>query len=114
MEVTRTFDFLDQYREKFPDKDDALAGKVNGEWVKYSSKAYIENSNNISYGLKELGYKAGDKISTICNNRPEWNFVDMGLAQLDIVHVPVFTTIDQKRLQRYFDTLKSKVRFRFR
>lgn len=95
MEVTRTFDFLARYQEKFPDKDDALAGKVNKEWVKYSSKAYIENSNNISYGLKELGYKAGDRISTICNNRPEWNFVDMGMAQLDIVHVPIFATLDQ-------------------
>jgi long-chain acyl-CoA synthetase len=93
MTVTRTFDFLQRYKENFPDKDDALAGKVKGEWVKYSSSDYIENSNNISYGLKQLGYQAGDKIATINNNRPEWNFVDMGLAQLGIIHVPIFTTL---------------------
>jgi long-chain acyl-CoA synthetase len=93
MSVTRTFDFLQRYQENFIDKDDALAGKVNKKWVKYSTKEYIENSNNISYGLKELGYKAGDKISTITNNRPEWNFVDMGMAQLGIIHVPIFTTL---------------------
>ena len=93
MEVKRTFDFLQRYKEKFLDKDDALAGKVNKQWVKYSSHEYIKNSNNISYGLKELGYNSDDKIATITNNRPEWNFVDMGMAQLGIVHVPIFTTL---------------------
>lgn len=93
MTVSRTFDFLRRYKENFPDKDDALAGKVKGEWVKYSSQDYIDNSYHISYGLKELGYKTGDKIATINNNRPEWNFVDMGMAQLGIIHVPIFTTL---------------------
>lgn len=93
MEVTRTFDFLQRYKENFPDKDDALAGKVNKVWVKHSSQDYIKNSNSISQGLKELGYKKGDKIATISNNRPEWNFVDMGMAQLGIVHVPIFATL---------------------
>ncbi|NRA11948.1 MAG: long-chain fatty acid--CoA ligase [Crocinitomicaceae bacterium] len=111
MTVTRTFDFLQRYKENFPDKDDALAGKVKGEWVKYSSKDYIENANNISYGLKELGYKAGDKISTVCNNRPEWNFVDMGLAQLGIVHVPIFTTIDQDGYKDILTHSKTKCVF---
>lgn len=96
MKVTRTFDFLQRYKEEFPDKDDALAGKVNGEWVKYSSLDYINNSNYISYGLKELGLRAGDKIATITNNRPEWNFVDMGMAQLGIIHVPIFATFSQQ------------------
>jgi long-chain acyl-CoA synthetase len=103
MEVTRTFDFLQRYKENFPDKDDALAGKVNKQWVKYSSQDYITNSNNISYGLKELGYKSGDKIATINNNRPEWNFVDMGVAQLGIIHVPIFTTL---AVDGYRDILK--------
>ena len=69
MEVKRTFDFLQRYKEKFLDKDDALAGKVNKQRVKYSSQEYIKNSNNISYGLKELGYNSDDKIATITNNR---------------------------------------------
>jgi len=96
MTVTRTFDFLDQYKEKFINKKDALAGKIGNEWVKYSSQDYIDNANFISYGLKELGYKKGDKIATISDGRPEWNFVDMGLAQLGIIHVPIFTTLSQK------------------
>ena len=111
MEVTRTFDFLQRYKEKFADKTDALAGKVNGQWVKYSSLDYIENSNNISYGLKELGLKSGDKIATISNNRPEWNFVDMGMAQLGIIHVPLFTTLSNDSYKDILSNSGAKIVF---
>jgi long-chain acyl-CoA synthetase len=94
MTIARTFDLLARYLEKFPDKPDALVSKEKGEWVKYSSADYIHNSNNLSYALIKLGFKKGDKIATISNNRPEWNFVDMGMAQLGIIHVPIFATLD--------------------
>jgi len=93
MDVTRTFDLLQRYQDKFISKNDALAGKVKGEWVKYSSQDYIDNANYISYGLLELGYSKGEKIATICNNRPEWNFLDLGMAQAGIIHLPIFTTL---------------------
>ena len=92
MEVTRTFDILDLYRNKHI-KDDAFAGKENGEWVKYSSAQYVENATLISYGLLAFGLKKGDRIATISNNRPEWNFVDMGMSQAGLIHVPVYPTI---------------------
>lgn len=96
MSITRTFDLLQQYKDNYFQKEDALAGKVNGQWVKYSSAEYINNSNFISYGLLALGIKKGDKIATISNNRPEWNFVDMGMAQIGAIHVPVFTSLDKE------------------
>lgn len=111
MEVTRTFDFLQRYQEKFLHKDDALAGKVNGQWVKYSSQQYIENSNFVSYGLLALGLKKGDKIATISNNRPEWNFLDMGMAQLGIIHVPIFTTLEQKGYEKILAHSEAKFVF---
>lgn len=40
MEVTRTFDILERLKKRFP-KDDILAGKHNGEWVRYSTTEYI-------------------------------------------------------------------------
>ncbi|MCG8412338.1 MAG: long-chain fatty acid--CoA ligase [Bacteroidales bacterium] len=92
MSVTRTFDLLDRYIEKFP-MDVALAGKQNGSWVKYSTQDYVNHVNWISYGLLALGYTKGDKIATISNNRPEWNFVDLGLAQIGVTHVPIYPTI---------------------
>jgi len=93
MNVTRTFDLLERYR-KNKDKDDALCFKYNGNWVKYSSSEYIENSYNFCYGLYSMGYRKCDKIITVSSNRPEWNFADMGMSMLGIVHVPVFTSLN--------------------
>jgi len=92
MEITRIFDLLNRYLEKF-EKEDALAGKKNSEWVRYSTKDYIKFSNYFSYFLLENGFKPGDKIATVTNNRPEWNFADMGMMQAGIVHVPIYPTI---------------------
>ncbi|MCD4833311.1 MAG: long-chain fatty acid--CoA ligase [Bacteroidales bacterium] len=93
MRVIRTFDLLERYEQKFLSKEDAFGVKQDGKWVKYSSKEYIEIAHQISYGLLSLGMQKGDKIVTITNNRPEWNFVDMGMAMIGIVHVPVFTSL---------------------
>ena len=95
MEVTRIFDLLPYYKTSFKSKDDVLAGKENGKWIQYSIDQYIEAANNISYGLMQLGVKPGDKIATISNNRPEWNFVDMGILQIGAVHVPIYPTISE-------------------
>ena len=92
MEVTRTFDILDLFKEKNI-KGDALAGKEDGEWVKYSSARYVEIATQMSYGLLAFGLQKGDRIATISNNRPEWNFVDMGMSQAGFIHVPIYPTI---------------------
>ena len=93
MEVTRIFDLLTRYENNFKPKDDVLAGKENGQWVKHDLKKYRETANNVSYALMSVGIKKGDKIATISNNRPEWNFVDMGIMQAGAIHVPVYPTI---------------------
>ena len=93
MNVTRTFDLLDRYREN-PPKEDALCFKQNKAWKKFSSQEYIGYSCNFCYGLYELGYRKGDKIVTVSHSRPEWNFIDIGMSMLGIVHVPVFTSLN--------------------
>ncbi|HUX56903.1 MAG TPA: long-chain fatty acid--CoA ligase [Bacteroidales bacterium] len=93
MSVTRTFDLLERYKKGFI-KEDALCSKQNGVWIKYSSSEYVEFSYNFCYGLYELGLRKGDKIITVSFNRPEWNFADMGMSMLGIIHVPVFTSLN--------------------
>lgn len=111
MEVTRTFDLLERYATNFSDKKDVFAGKVNREWVKHSVSDYINNSNFISYGLLALGLKKGDKVATITNNRPEWNFVDMGLSQSGLLHVPIFTTLNSEGYKEIFEHAGIKAAF---
>lgn len=93
MEVTRIFDLLPRYKEVFKAKDDTLAGKDEGQWVKYSIDQYIDAANNLSNAFLKLGVKKGDKIATITTNRPEWNFIDIGILQIGAIHVPIYPTI---------------------
>jgi long-chain acyl-CoA synthetase len=93
MEVTRNFDLLNRYKELF-NKEDALCAKQNGTWIKYSTGNYIEFSYDFSYGLLSIGLRKGDKIITVSNNRPEWNFADLGMAMIGVIHVPVFTSLN--------------------
>ena len=41
----------------------------------------------------ESGFRKGDKIISVSANRPEWNFVDMGMSMIGVVHVPVFSSL---------------------
>jgi long-chain acyl-CoA synthetase len=93
MEFTRTFDFLDNLNVICPDKTDVLAARDKKTWIPYSVKDYLQNACHFSYGLMALGLKKGERIVSISNNRPEWNFLDMGMAQAGIVHVPIYPTI---------------------
>lgn len=107
--VRRTFDLLERYKTNFPSKTDALAGKQNGNWILYSTHDYIEKANHFSYGLLSLGFKPGDKIATISNNRPEWNIADLGMAQAGVIHVPVYPTISQDDFMYIFRHSEPKI-----
>lgn len=92
MKVSRTFDIIDWNIEKYS-REVAIAGKKENEWKTYSTGDYRDYSNMVSYGLMAAGLEKGDKVATITGNRPEWCFVDMGLSQAGMVHVPVYPTI---------------------
>jgi long-chain acyl-CoA synthetase len=98
MNVTRIFDLLPHQLENFP-KEDALCGKENGVWVNYSTAEYIRKAEQIAYGFLHLGIKKGDKIASISNNRPEWNFLDMAIHQVGAVHVSIYPTISESDYQ---------------
>lgn len=95
MEVTRLFDLLDNYAEKFPDQAVALAGKVNRQWLRYSIQDYVKEVNRLSYAFIAKGVKPGCKIGVISNNCPEWNFFDMAIMQIGAITVPIYPTISQ-------------------
>lgn len=93
MEIQRTFDLLDRYKAHFQ-KDDAFAVKANKTWKFYSSQDYIDFAYHFAFGLLELGFQKGDKIASISHNRPEWNFIDMGMSMIGVIHVPLYTSLN--------------------
>jgi len=99
MEPTRIFDLLDRYKNEYKNLQIALAGKVNGNWKTYTAKEFVETATNFSYGLLALGLNKGDKIGIITNNRPEWNFTDMGIQMTGMINIPIYPTISEDDLR---------------
>lgn len=110
MDITRNFDMLAnlQQNHNYPI---AISGKRNGEWMNYSTEEYINNVNNISYGLLQLGIGRGDKVAIISTNRPEWNFADFGASQLGCVTVPMYPTISEGDYKYILNDSEAKVIF---
>ena len=93
MEITRLFDFA-YYQLKTHDLDSALVSKKNGEWIKTSSKSYIDKANALSRALLKLGVKKNDKIAIISStNRTEWCIVDIAVLQIGAQNIPIYPTI---------------------
>jgi len=110
MQVTRLFDLLPHQLQNFP-KEDAVCGKENGIWVHYSTAQYIQKAEQIAYGLLQLGVKKGDKIASISNNRPEWNFLDMAIHQVGAIHVSIYPTISEADYQYILNHADVKIVF---
>ena len=96
MEITRLFDILELFKSDYAHKTDVFARHSENKWITYSASDYVELSQSFALGLLELGLEPGDKIATISQNRPEWNFVDMGMALAGVVHVPIYPTLSAK------------------
>lgn len=90
--ATRVFDLLETCVKPL-NKEDVFACKIQGNWRKYGAQEVIDTVNKISLGLLKLGVKRDDKIALISNNRPEWNFVELGIQQIGAVSVPMYPTI---------------------
>lgn len=110
-QVQRTFDLLTELLKNFPDKDDIFAKKQNGNWIKYSVKEYYKYSHLIAYAMAYLGYGKGDKVITLTANRPEWNFLDMGLNMAQITHVPIYPTLSDEEFLYIFKHSDAKIIF---
>ena len=93
-EITRTFDIL-TYSEENYNYEVALSVKRNGKWENFSTAEYRKYVDDFSLGLLAMGFEKGDKIATVTNNRPEWNFIDFGMSQIGCVHVSVYPTISK-------------------
>ncbi|HSY76980.1 MAG TPA: long-chain fatty acid--CoA ligase [Bacteroidia bacterium] len=103
IEPTRLFDIPYYQKEKYP-KQDSLVTKVNGTWTPFSTDEFIQNSAKMSYGFMAMGLVKGDAIATISsNNRHEWNFADIGMLQIGVLHVPVYPTISDTDYQFIFN-----------
>ena len=91
--ITRLFDFA-YYQLETHNLDAALVSKKEGEWIKTSSKEYIDKANALSRALLKIGVQKNDKIAVISTtNRTEWCIVDVGVLQVGAQNIPIYPTI---------------------
>ncbi len=109
-DFTRLFDIIHYQEENYP-QDVAFAEKLNGQWVKFSTRQIIDQANKVSLALLKLGVKPADKIATVSNNRPEWNITDIGMLQVGAVNVPVYPTISEHEYKFIFNDAEIKYAF---
>jgi long-chain acyl-CoA synthetase len=111
MAVTRIFDILANYIEKYPEQEAALACKREGHWKKYSIREYIELVDLVSYGLMQLKLEPGSNIGIVSKNRPEWNILDMAIMQAGFVSIPIYPTISQEEYRHILQHSEMKIIF---
>lgn len=61
----------------FGTKKTALRKKGLGIWQSYSWQQYYDSVRSLALGLHSLGFKPGDKLAIIGNNRPESLFAEI-------------------------------------
>lgn len=92
----RLFDIVPYQCQKYP-RTDAISHKdAAGHWQSISSEALSARIDRVSKGLIALGVAPGDTIAMVSQNRPEWTLLDLGMAQIGAVNVPVYPTISEK------------------
>jgi long-chain acyl-CoA synthetase len=64
--------------------------KTRGVWQTYSWAAYRDNVRDFAHGLASFGFKRGDKLSVIGDNRPQLYFAQLSAQVLGGVSVPVY------------------------
>lgn len=87
---------IPQWQKENYSLDCAVACKENKQWKKYSTDELIEKANQVSRGLLAKGIKKGENIGLISFNRPEWNFLDIGIQQIAAINVPMYPNMSKK------------------
>ena len=107
MKATRIFDILEE-QKKYP-KPDMLANRVGDDWHRFSTQEYYDSAHIVAYALLEMGLQKGDKVATIMFNRAEWNFMDMGITLANLVHVPIYATLNENEYKYILNHCDCKV-----
>ena len=91
--ITRLFDFA-HYQLDTHNLEAAFVSKKDGNWVKTSTKDYLDKANALSRALLKMGVQKNDKIAIISTtNRTEWCIVDVGVLQVGAQNIPIYPTI---------------------
>jgi long-chain acyl-CoA synthetase len=74
-------------------KDDLMLVKREGAYVPISTRQFGDAVKDFCLGLNSLGFRAGDKLCLLSENRPEWVMMDLATLCAGGLTVPIYTTL---------------------
>jgi len=84
-------DMLSLAVERNPDLV-AVRHKQDGAWHDVTLAEVGQITSEIGRGLIALGVEQGDRVSILCNTRPDWTYADFGITRAGGVVVPIYPT----------------------
>src|SRR5687768_16999955 len=86
-------DLLPKAAEKYADRSAIkFKDQASGEWKDVTFREVGDIVFEVGRGLIDLGIQPGDRVSLLCNTRPEWTYADFGISTAGGVVVPVYPT----------------------
>jgi len=70
----------------------AIREKAFGIWQPYTWKEYLEYARRVCLGLISTGFRRGENIALIIDNRPEWLFSELGAQAAGAITVNLLTS----------------------
>jgi len=74
-------------------KDDFFLYKKDGRYVPISTAEFKNKVFHLALALNKLGFKKGDKLILLSENRPEWVMTDFAVICQGGMTVPVYTSL---------------------
>jgi long-chain acyl-CoA synthetase len=84
-------DLMASAAEQFADRV-AVRHKVDGEWRDVTYAEVGDIVREIGLGLIDVGIAPGERVSLLCNTRPEWTYCDFAITSAGAVVVPIYPT----------------------
>jgi long-chain acyl-CoA synthetase len=94
--------------EKFGDRKDAIREKDYGVWQSYTFSEYLKQVRAFALGLAALGFKRGDKIAIIGDNRPQLYWSLVATQCLGGIPVPLFQDAIEDEMHYVLDHSETK------
>ena len=84
-------DLMARAAEQFADRV-AVRHKVDDDWRDVTFAEVGQIVREIGLGLIDLGIAPGERVSLLCNTRPEWTYCDFAITSTGAVVVPIYPT----------------------
>src|SRR3954464_2217726 len=89
----------------------ALRHKVGDQWIDIDYADLGVAVSEVARGLIDLGIERGDRVSILCNTRPEWTYANFGILAAGAASVSIYQTNSPEECHYVLDHSESRAVF---